>query len=73
MNMKSEHLLNELLEEHNEIKFTLLALFKRHDVALKWLLTPKNQLLGEAPVDKLENDPAAVIDLLNCIQRGDLS
>ena len=31
--MKSENLLNELLEEHNEIKFTLLALFKQHDVA----------------------------------------
>ncbi|MFB0999804.1 MAG: hypothetical protein QMC13_06170 [Colwellia sp.] len=71
--MKSEHLLNELLEEHNEIKFTLLALFKRHDIALKWLLTPKNQLLGEAPVDKLDNDSKAVIDLLNCIQRGDFS
>lgn len=71
--MKSENLLNELLEEHNEIKFTLLALFKRHDVALKWLITPKYQLLGEAPVDKLESDPGDVIDLLNRIQRGDFS
>lgn len=71
--MKSEHLLNELLDEHNEIKFTLLALFKSHDVALKWLLTPKSQLLGEAPVDMLEGDPKAVVDLLNRIQRGDFS
>jgi len=71
--MKSENLLNELLEEHNEIKFTLLALFKQHDVALKWLLTPKNLLLGEAPIDKLESEPEAVIDLLNRIQRGDFS
>jgi uncharacterized protein (DUF2384 family) len=71
--MKSEYLLNELLEEHNEIKFTLLALFKRHDVALSWLLKPKSQFLGEAPVDKLENEPKAVIDLLNRIQRGDFS
>jgi len=73
MNMKSEHLLNDLLAEHNEVKFTLLALFKRHDVALKWLLTPKSQLLGEAPVDKLEEDPKAVMDLLNRIQKGDFS
>jgi uncharacterized protein (DUF2384 family) len=71
--MKAEHLLNELLDEHNELKFTLLALFKRHDVALKWLLTPKRQLLDEAPVDKLDSDPKAVIDLLNQIQRGDFS
>jgi len=71
--MKSENLLNELLAEHNDIKFTLLALFKRHDVALKWLLTPKHQLLGEAPVDKLESDPTAVIDLINQVQRGDFS
>jgi len=71
--MKAEHLLNELLDEHNELKFTLLALFKRHDVALKWLLTPKHQLLGESPVDKLDSDPKAVIDLLNQIQRGDFS
>ncbi|MFT5298099.1 MAG: hypothetical protein ACI9YH_004146 [Colwellia sp.] len=71
--MKSENLLNELLEEHNEIKFTLLALFKRHDVALKWLLTPKNQFLGEAPIDKLESEPEVVMDLLNQIQRGDFS
>jgi uncharacterized protein (DUF2384 family) len=71
--MKSEHLLNEILDEHNELKFTLLAIFKRHDVALKWLLTPKQQLLGEAPVDKLDSDPKAVIDLLNQIQRGDFS
>lgn len=65
--------MNELLDEHNELKFTLLALFKLHDVALKWLLTPKCQLLGEAPVDKLDSDPKAVIDLLNQIQRGDFS
>lgn len=71
--MKSENLLNELLEEHNDIKYTLLALFKRHDVALKWLLTPKSQLLDEAPVDKLESEPEAVMDLLNQIQRGDFS
>jgi uncharacterized protein (DUF2384 family) len=71
--MKSENLLNELLEEHNDIKFTLLALFKRHDVALKWLLTPKPQLLGEAPVDKLESDPKAVTDLISRIQCGDFS
>lgn len=73
MNMKSEHLLNDLLEEHFDIKVTLLALFKRHDVALKWLLTPRSQLLGEAPVDKLEEAPEAVLDLLNQIQRGDFS
>lgn len=73
MNMKSEHLLNDLLEEHFDIKVTLLTLFKRHDVALKWLLTPRSQLLGEAPVDKLEEDPEAVMDLLNRIQRGDFS
>lgn len=71
--MKSENLLNELLEEHNDIKYTLLALFKRHDVALKWLLTPKSQLLDEAPVDKLESEHEAVMDLLNQIQRGDFS
>ena len=40
---------------------------------LKWLLTPKNLLLGEAPIDKLESEPEAVIDLLNRIQRGDFS
>ena len=34
--MKFEHLLNDLLAEHNEVKFTLLALVERHDVALKW-------------------------------------
>jgi uncharacterized protein (DUF2384 family) len=71
--MKAEQLFNDLLEHNEEIKSTLLELFKRHDVALKWLLTPKWQLSNDAPVDKLESDPVAVIDLLNRIQRGDFS
>lgn len=52
---------------------TLLGLFKQHRVALKWLLTPKSQLSGDAPADRLESEPEAVEDLLNRIQRGDFS
>jgi hypothetical protein len=71
--MTSEQLLNDLLEGHPEIGTTLRGLFKKPDVALKWLLTPKWQLLDEAPVDKLESDPEAVSELLNRIGRGDFS
>jgi uncharacterized protein (DUF2384 family) len=71
--MKSEQLLNDLLEDHVEIKMTILGLFKQHKVALKWLLTPKSQLSGDAPADRLESEPEAVEDLLNRIQRGDFS
>ncbi|MEW6992305.1 antitoxin Xre/MbcA/ParS toxin-binding domain-containing protein [Colwelliaceae bacterium 6441] len=71
--MKSEQLLNDLLADQVEIKMTLLGLFKQHRLALKWLLTPKSQLSGDAPVDRLESEPEAVEDLLNRIQRGDLS
>jgi uncharacterized protein (DUF2384 family) len=71
--MTSDQLLNDLLEEHPEIGTTLRGLFKKPDVALKWLLTPKWQLLDDAPVDKLESDPEAVTDLLNRIERGDFS
>jgi len=71
--MTSEQLLNDLLESHPEIKTTLLDLFKKPDVALKWLLAPKCQLLDDAPVDKLECDPESVMDLLNRLQRGDFS
>lgn len=71
--MNSEKMLNDLLEDHLEIKMILLGLFKQDKVALKWLLTPKSQLLGDAPVDRLESEPEAVEDLLNRIQRGDLS
>ncbi|WP_392341937.1 hypothetical protein [uncultured Shewanella sp.] len=71
--MTSEQLLNDLLEGHPEIGTTLRGLFKKPDVALKWLLTPKWQLSDEAPVDKLESEPEAVSELLNRIGRGDFS
>ena len=71
--MNSKQILNDLLEEHSEVKITLLELFKKPDIALKWLLTRKWQLSDEAPVDKLESDPESVLDILNRIQRGDFS
>ena len=71
--MNSKQILNDLLEEHSEVKITLLELFKKPDIALKWLLTPKWQLSDEASVDKLESDPESVLDILNRIQRGDFS
>lgn len=71
--MKPEYMINELLSEHAEIKEKLLKLYRKPDVVLKWLYTPKSQLNGKPPVEMLETEPESVLNLLLQIQEGDFS
>ncbi|MFD2165647.1 antitoxin Xre/MbcA/ParS toxin-binding domain-containing protein [Thalassotalea euphylliae] len=62
-----------LLRSHPEIHKAVLEVFKRDDVALRWLRAPRVQLGHKTPIEALEGDESMVLDLLFRIKTGDLS
>jgi hypothetical protein len=71
--MSAENELSELLEKHPKIHVDILALFKKDEVALRWLKEPRMQLSGVSPLSVLEQDPTQVENLIYQIKTGDLS
>jgi uncharacterized protein (DUF2384 family) len=71
--MNSKEQLDALLINHQDIKESLLELFKKEEVALRWLTLPKSQLSSATPLSLLGKDKKAVRDLIYTIETGDLS
>ncbi|OKY25123.1 MbcA/ParS/Xre antitoxin family protein [Thalassotalea sp. PP2-459] len=70
--MKNDDLAT-ILARHPKIHSSLLEVFKKEDVALRWLKSPRIQLGNKAPIDVLADDESAVEDLLYRIKTGDFS
>lgn len=62
-----------LLKNHQDIKSSLLALFKEEKIALRWLTSPKSQLSNATPHSLLEGNKQVVSDLIYTIKTGDFS
>lgn len=71
--MKDNDELKEVFESHPEIYHEVLDIFKKADVALNWLKTPKRPLNWATPLSIIKDNPEKIMDLLYRIKTGDLS
>ena len=62
-----------LLHNHQDIKKEVMELFKKEEVALRWLKRARPQLLGVSPASLLNTDKEKIKDLIYRIYIGDLS